>query len=113
MRALKKDKTSSQNLATAALSYTTDYSNRFKLEQIIIKASVNISETITITLDSASGANYDTILAQRTLVAEQNFVFRPQGEANFQAGDNIKIECTNANATGTVYVVVKAQEVLK
>ena len=109
---LKKDKTFTQALPSAALSYTTDYGRATKIEEIIIKASVNITETITITLDSAQGANYDTVLVTKSLVAQKNFVFRPQGEMNLQAGDEIKIECTAANLTGTVYGHVKASEIL-
>ena len=112
MRSLKSDLTTSQNLASAALSYTTAYGRKFKLEQIIFHASVAISETITITLDAKGGSAYDTVLQEVTLVAEQDLVYRPQGQANFQSGDEIKIQCTNANGTGTIYATVKAQEVL-
>ena len=80
------------------------------MEEVRIHASQNISEWITITRDSASGANYDTVLAKRQLVAEQDFVFRPQGECNFLAGDNLKIECTKVNNVGTCYVEVKTSE---
>lgn len=110
---LKIDKTASQDLSQGALSYTTNYARAFKLEQILIKASVNISETITITVDSASGASYDTVLSTADLQGESSYVFRPSGQANFQAGDEIKVQCTNANATGTVYVVVKTSEILQ
>ena len=109
-RALKKDKTSSQNLALGALSYTTDHGRRFKLESVSLHASVAITETVTITLESAHGANYDEVLATVDLVGEQDFVFRPQGELNLQVGDEIKVQCTNANTTGTVYATVKASE---
>lgn len=110
---LKKDKTASQALSSGALSYTTDYARAFKLEQIMIKASVAITETVTITLDSAQGSNYDTVLATLLLDAESSAVWRPSGEANFQAGDEIKVQCTNANATGTVYATIKASEILQ
>lgn len=110
---LKADKTASQDLSAGALSYTTNYTRAFKLEQILIKASVNISEVITITLDSASGSSYDTVLDSATLEAESDYVFRPSGQPNFQAGDEIKVQCTNANATGVVKVIVKASEILQ
>jgi len=112
MRSLKSDVTTSQDLSSAVLSYTTSYGRKFKLEQILFHASVAISENIIITLDSAEGANYDTVLADVTLVSEQDFIFRPQGQANFQAGDEIKIYSTNANVTGTLYATFKVQEVL-
>jgi hypothetical protein len=110
-RALKPDKTTSQNLANAALSYTTDYGRRFKLESVSLHASVAITETVTVTLDSAHGANYDVVLAKIDLDAEQDWVFRPQGELNLQVGDEIKIQCTAANVTGTVYATIKSSEI--
>lgn len=109
-RALKADKTTSQDLSAGVLSYTTDFGRRFKLESVSISASVVITETVTIKIDSKHGANYDVVLAQYDLMAEQYFVFRPQGELNLQVGDEIKIQCTNANGTGTVYVTVKTSE---
>ena len=100
----------SQDLSSAALSYTTTIARQFKLEELCLHASQAISETITITRDSNSGANYDTVLAKRTLVAETDFLFRPQGECNFLKGDELKITCTKANSVGTVYVEIKTSE---
>lgn len=109
-RALKPDKTSSQDLSSAALSYTTDYARRARIESISLHASVAITETVTITLVSVNGANYDVVLVKRNLVSEQDLVFRPSGDLNLQAGDKIKVQCTKANSTGTVYVTIKASE---
>jgi hypothetical protein len=110
---LKLDKTFSQNLASAALSYTTDYGRRGRLEQITIKATVAITEIITVTLDSAKGSAYDVVLDSRELSGEQSYVFRPQGDLHLQEGDEIKIQCTNANGTGTVSGVIKSSELPK
>lgn len=109
-RTLKPDKTFSQDLSLAALAYTTAFGRRFRLEQILFKASVAITEVITITLDSVNGSNYDTVLGTIDLVGETDAVFRPQGDANFQIGDEIKIDCTNANTTGIIRGMVKASE---
>ena len=100
----------SQDLSAAALSYTTALDRAFKLEEVTIHADANITETITISRDSVGGASYDTVLAKRDMVGEADFVFRPQGECNFFAGDNVKIACTNANVTGVVYVEIKTSE---
>jgi len=111
MKFLKSDLTTSQDLSTEALSYTSSSNSRkFKLEEVILHFSAAVTETVTITRDSAKGADYDHVLAKRSLVAEQDFIFRPQGEENFQAGDEIKVQCTNANLTGTVYVTIKRSE---
>ena|SRR3990167_3337437 len=107
---LKPDITTSQDLSAAALDYTTTQTRAFKLEEITIKSSQNITETITITKDSNKGSAYDTVLATRSLVAEADFVFRPQGESNFRANDNIRVQCTNANAVGTLSVILSLSE---
>lgn len=103
------DITTSQDLSLSALSYTTSINRKFKLQEIIIHASVAITETITITRDSKNGANYDHVMAKRSLVSEQDFIFRPEGEADFDIGDEIKIQCTQANLTGIVYVTIKTR----
>ena len=109
---LKPDITTSQDLSAGALSYTTTIGRRFKLERILFHASVAITETITITLDSGKGANYDVVLRKKSLVAEQDFIYVPDGENDYYAGDEIKIQCTNANLTGTIYANLKTKEVL-
>jgi hypothetical protein len=110
MRSLKPDLNTSQDLTADALSYTTTITKACKLDQILFKASVAITETITITLDSAKGANYDTVLRTINLSASSSYQYKPEGEMNLQAGDEIKIQCTNANVTGTLYVTIKLSE---
>ena len=107
---LKSDKKTSQDLSAGALSLSTSFGRKFKLEQVTIHASVAITETVTVTLVSAQGANYNVVLVARDLVGEQDFIFRPQGECNLQAGDEIKVQCTNANTTGIVYPIIKTSE---
>lgn len=107
---LKSDRNSSQNLALGPLSYTTTYARKFKLEQIIIHFSQAVTETVTVTLISANGANYNTVLQSVVLAGETDFVYRPQGEANYQAGDEIKVQCTNANLIATAYLTIKTSE---
>ena len=111
MRFLKDDKTSSQDLSVKALSYTTDYGKGFKLNQILIKFSVAVTETITITLDSKEGSTHDTVLRSKSLVSESSFVYKPEGDPNFAKGDQIKIQCTNANKTGIAYAMIKSREI--
>ncbi|MDD5355086.1 MAG: hypothetical protein PHY56_00890 [Candidatus Omnitrophica bacterium] len=106
----KKPITTNQDLSAGALNYTTSVGRKFKLAEIILHASVAITETITITRDSKNGANYDHILRSFDLVGEQDFVFRPEGECNFEENDEIKVQCTNANLTGTIYVEIRTME---
>jgi len=110
MKFPRADITTSQNLSVSALDYTTSISRKFKLENIHFHASIPITETITIILDSAQGANYDVILREVTLYSEQNYIFIPEQEVNFQKGDEIRIQCTNANLIGTIYSIIKTSE---
>lgn len=108
----KGDNTFSQNLASAALLYTTAIDRAFILDQILFHCTANISETITITLDAAAGSGYDTILAEVVLVNEADYIFRPQGKAQFKKGDEIKVQCTNVGTTGTISGIIKTSEAL-
>lgn len=110
--ALKTDKISSQNLSAGPLSYTTSYGRKFKLEQVMVHASQPITETITITQVSKHGSNYDVVLRKHDMASETDFLHRPEGECNFQNGDEIKVECTNANLVGIVYPLIKTSEFL-
>lgn len=108
---LKKPITTSQDLTSGALSYTTSIGRNFKIESISFHASVAITETITITKDSKSGSNYDVVLRKKSLSSEQDFIYVPdEGVNNFLAGDEIKVQCTNANTTGTIYVEIRLSE---
>lgn len=104
------DQYASQDLSAGALSYIATYGKRFKLDEILVHFSQAVSETITITMVSKNGVNYNTVLQSVVLVAETDFVWRPQGEANYQSGDTIKIQCTNANGVGICFLTVKASQ---
>ncbi len=99
----------SQSLTSAALLLTKSYQTATKIRAIYIKASVNITETITITLVSPNGANYDIPLDTKTLNGESSYTFHPLWDAYVLKGGSIKVQCTNANTTGTVYVAIHAE----
>lgn len=107
---LKNDIITSQDLASAALSYTTNIGQDFQVEEIHFHFSVAVTETITITLDSKSGANYDTVLRTINLNSTANAVYKPDPKSNYKSGDNIKVQCTNANGTGICYVRIVLSE---
>ncbi len=90
---LKPDKTSSQNLANGALSYTTDYTKPFKLHEILIRASVAITEDITITLDAAADAQFG---------ATACYFVRDAAEAviiDVAAGEKVNLDGTATSAS--------------
>lgn len=104
---LRNPLTSSQDLSSEALSYTTSINRDFKLEEICIKFSIAITEIITITRNSKQGTNYDIVIDKKVLSGDTYYVFKPQGECNFIAGDEVKVECTNANGIGVVYLEIR------
>lgn len=106
------DISDSHNLAGGVLNFITSIGRPFKLDEITFHATVALTDTITITRVSAKGATYNTIIGKVSLVAQQDYVFRPSGDANFQTGDEIKIYCTNATAT-TLQYTIKASELLR
>jgi hypothetical protein len=111
---LKPDLVVSQDLSSGALSYTTTFTRKFRINQIIFHASVAITETITITFISAKGSSYNSVLRVINLSSSQDARYIPDSNNEiYQDGDAIKIECTNAHATGVIYASIKAQEILK
>ena len=107
---LKTTITTSQDLSSAALSYTTSIGRNFKLEEVLIHFSQNVNETITVTKDSKSGANYDVVKRKRTMLDSKDFVYRPQGEENYRAGDEVKVECTNTYGIAVAYAEILLSE---
>ena len=109
-RYLNPSSTFSQDLSTAALSHTTSIGRAFRLDKVHLRASQNITETVTVTGISKDGTAYNSVLRSRTLSAQRDFVFRPDGEDTYRAGDEIKVECTNSNGTGTVSGAVETSQ---
>jgi hypothetical protein len=96
----------SQALASAALSLDTPAKGNFRLLQVLISASVAITETVTITFKSKDGTNYDTALDTTNLTTASSFVFRPSGHCVFSDGDYLNVAVTNGNTTGVVYATI-------
>lgn len=107
---LNSDQIDFQNLSSGPLNYIATFGKRYKLDEILIHFSQPVSETVTVTLLSKNGSNYNTDLQEVTLVAETDFVYRPQGEANYQAADEIQVQCTNANEVGIAYLNIKTSQ---
>jgi len=95
----------SADLSVAALSYTTSIARIFRLESISIHFDAAVSPTVTITLVSKEGADYDTVLRKKALSSATDY-FETFGEGyNFENGDEIKVEITSVAASA--YVVIR------
>ena len=104
------DKNMAQDLSLAALAYTTDFSSQVKIQHIALKANTKISEMITLTLNYAQGGSIE--LASEILNNEADFLYIPEGELYLASGDQLKIECSNNNLTGTVKVTVRGEKTI-
>lgn len=89
-----------QDLSVAALSFTTSFGVSFKNLSVTLKTSENITEIVTVTLDDCLGSDKDAVIKNGNLVTLQDFYYN--SDKVFNAGDEILIECTDANSTGTV-----------
>lgn len=103
--------TFSQDLSSAVLSKTTTISKDAKLLGVYLHFGATVSETVEVTKDMNAGANYDTVLKSEDLSTAADFVFRPTGEEILKEGDNIKVTCTKAAATCTVYGSIYFEEI--
>lgn len=101
----------SQDLSAGALSQTTTFGRRFKLESIEIHTNVAITETITISKVLVDGTAI--VIGTGDLVAETDYVHFPRYNDTYLPGEEIKIQCTNANLTGTLTGVIKTSALLQ
>ena len=100
----------SQSLAAAVLDYTYNNASSAQVLWVSIKASGAITETVTITLDSELGTNYDTVLKTQSLTAATSFFWMPEGDLILAPNDGIRVQCTNGGGVETIYVTVKVME---
>lgn len=98
--------TTSQALASAALDFTTSIAFDTMVSYVSLRFSTAISETATISIDSGEGANYDVRLAQVAFTSRTYLFWQPDYPLYLKKNTELRIQLTNAGATGTVYVVV-------
>ena len=102
-------KTTSQDLNSAALNYSTDFDRDFKLLGVYFHFSASVTaEDVVVSKNSNEGANYDTVL-DTTSHTGTDLVFRPTGEEVFKKGDEVTVTCTTAAAV--VYVSIYVEEI--
>lgn len=107
---LRPDQIAEQDLSLGPLLFKSSYGRKFKLEQVMLHASQPITETINVTFISKSGSDYNLLLRTHDMSSEFDFLHRPTGECNFHPGDEIQVECTNANLIGIVSLQLKTSE---
>jgi hypothetical protein len=98
-----------QNLALGALDQSISWNYDVLLDCILIHASTDITESLSIIFDSVEGSDFDTVLDSKSFSANSDYVYRPAREQLFKRGDILKITLTNANTTGMVGVTIMAR----
>lgn len=100
-------KTSSQDLSLAALAYTTNFAADTRVKQVLLHAASAITQTVSITYDSSTGATYDTKLDSTDISAGTDYFWTPDTEIVLASGDELLVGCTNSGTPAvTVYVSV-------
>jgi len=103
----------SQDLSASTLSLTTSTTDPFRLIRVTLKASGGITETVTVTLDSGEGADYDVLLDSTDLVANTDYVYEPDAAsfALIHEDDEIVVACTDNGSANTVYATIYTEKV--
>lgn len=96
----------------AAIAATTASTKRFRLICVTchLDAGPTTSEALTVNLDALDGSAYDTVLRSMdlSLVATTDFVFVPDGDEIYEAGDQITVAYANTDtATYGLRIVIE------
>lgn len=82
-----------------------------ELLAVYLKASENITETVTVSIISVlDTTNRIYLLDTASLAGAQNYRFRPSTPEPLKKGDVVRLACTNGNTTGTAYGEIRVRE---
>ena len=98
MKTVVYRKEATQNLAAGALAYSYEFTRDGELDEIRFNFSAACSQVLTVTFDSVTGANYDTVLLNETLYAADDFVYKPSRPSFFQKGDKLVVGITSGGS---------------
>lgn len=97
------------DLSQAAFDQSFEFGYACKLVTVFIHCDQEITEDVTISLDSEMGADFDTVIKLRRLSSESDYVFAAQGDIALNELDKVRVQVSNANGTGEVFVSVKVE----
>lgn len=105
-------KTGTQDLSAGALAYTTNFAADTRIKQVMIHADAAMTQTITVTFDSATGATYDTVLDKTSVTTATDYLWIPDHDFVIASGDEFLIACTNSGTPAVnVYVSVLGETI--
>jgi hypothetical protein len=108
MRILSRKAT--QNLSEGAMNANFTFDEAVKLVTVYVHASAPITEEVSIYFVSEEGVNFNTLIAKEDISDMSDYVFAANGALAIGETESFKVEITNANAIGIVYVTVKAEK---
>jgi len=97
--------TTTQDLSAGALDFTTSIAADFRLVYMGVSFDQLVTETFSMYLDSAQGANYDSLMFQWNIL-NGRYIWLSETEMDFVLNDEINVQCTNNGGAGNVYVTI-------
>lgn len=110
MSLIVRDLDASQDLSLAPFSHDFVFDYAALLATVYISADVPITEEVTITFISKTGTSYNTVIDSKVLSEESSYVFAASGDIAINEGDKLRVEVTDANGIGEVFVTVKVKK---
>jgi hypothetical protein len=99
--------TASKALSGGAMAESFVLPYNAKLCWVTLHSNVAITETITITHNSVTGSNYDTVLKTYSMAATSNYFWAPDSSPIYlKKGSSIDVAVTNAGGVGAVYLTL-------
>jgi len=95
-----------QDLSTGPLSDAIPPIGDFGINYIWFVADQAITETVSIKIEAAAGANYDVYVQQWTWQNRRYQFWAPSQPLALLTGNIIVVECTDNNSVGNIYYVV-------
>ena len=89
-------------------TYTTNFSTRVKVSRISIHFSSDYNKTVTLTLDSSKGSNYDVVVYAQKIKNGDDFVLFQ--DIVLSAGDELKLDI-EAKSGVTAYISVMGEHI--
>lgn len=112
-----KNSTTSQSLASGALSHTLTIGNDRNVEEscelleVSIKFGSAVTQTVTVSRQSVAGSNWTPVLDTASLSSATTYIYRPAQGVPLKRGDILTVACTNSGTPAiTAYSEIRYRE---
>lgn len=97
------------DLSVEELDVEFSFDHSCRLVTVYVHSNIDLTEEIQIVFKSGYGAEYNTVIADRVLDTESDYVYTASGIVALNERDILNVTCTNANGVGSVYVTAKVE----